>query len=109
MKKYLVQFCLETDEKTGEIGGIRPQYLPTKGVILECDNESLSNIMGGIFENFPNYRTAIVSEIGEFEKNKELGMQRVVFQFIAVNNGWNGKKAKGYTVDIPVDMFNMMG
>lgn len=109
MKKYLVQFCMETDENTVEIGGIRPQYLPTKGVILECNNEMLSDIMEGMFEKFPNYRTAIVSEIGEYEKGKEMGMQRVVFQFIAVNNGWNGKKAKGYAVDIPVDMFNMMG
>jgi len=72
MKKYLVQFCIVTDENTGEIGGIRPQYLPTKGVIIECDNEGLSNIMGGIFEKFPQYRTAIVSEIKE-KKGREGG------------------------------------
>ena len=109
MKKYLVQFCEEMGKDTAEIGGIRPQYLPSKGVIIKCDNESLSNIMGGVFEKFPQFRTAIVSEIKDKKEAEELGMQYVVFQFIAVNNEWNGKKATGHTVDIPIDMFNMMG
>lgn len=106
MKKYLVQFCLETDEKTAEIGGIRPQYLPEKGFIAECSNEKLTDIMEGVFNKFPKYRTAIVSELVE---DHERGIEFYEFRFIAVNNGWNGKKAKGYAVDIPVDMFNMMG
>ena len=107
MKKYLVQFCLETDEKTGEIGGIRPQYLPEKGfIIAECSNEKLTNIMEGVFNKFPKYRTAIVSELVE---DHDRGIEFYEFRFIAVNNGWNGKKASGYAVDIPVDMFNMMG
>lgn len=107
MKKYLVQFCLETDEKTAEIGGIRPQYLPEKGfIIAECSNEKLTDIMEDVFEKFPKYRTAIVSELVE---DHERGIEFYEFRFIAVNNGWNGKKAKGYAVDIPIDMFNMMG
>lgn len=106
MKKYLVQFCLETDEKTAEIGGIRPQYLPEKGFIAESSNEKLTDIMEGVFEKFPKYRTAIVSELVE---DHERGIEFYEFRFFAVNNGWNGKKASGYAVDIPVDMFNMMG
>ena len=106
MKKYLVQFCLETDEKTAEIGGIRPQYLPEMGFIAESSNEKLTDIMEGVFEKFPKYRTAIVSELVE---DHERGIEFYEFRFFAVNNGWNGKKASGYAVDIPIDMFNMMG
>ena len=106
MKKYLVQFCLETDETTGKIGSIEPQYLPEKGFIAECSNEKLTNIMEGVFNKFPKYRTAVVSE---FVEDHERGIKFFELRFIAVNNGWNGKKASGYAVDIPVDMFNMMG
>ena len=62
--------------------------------------------MEGVFNKFPKYRTAIVSELVE---DHERGIGFYEFRFFAVNNGWNGKKASGYAVDIPVDMFNMMG
>lgn len=106
MKKYLVQFCLETDEKIGKIGGIRPQYIPERGFIAECSNEKLTDILEGAFDKFPKYRTAVVGELVEVHNS---GIEFYEFRFFAVNNGWNGKKASGYTVDIPVDMFNMMG
>ena len=106
MKKYLVQFCLETDGEIGKIGGIRPQYIPEKGFIAECSNEKLTDIVEGVFNEFPKYRMAIISEL---EEDHERGIEFYKFRFIAVNNGWNGKKASGYAVDIPADMFNMMG
>lgn len=106
MKKYLVQFCEELSVGSAPFGKFNPQYIPTKGIIAECSNEELTDMMEGVFKNFPKYRTAIVSEL---EEDHESGIEFYKFMFIAVNNGWNGIKAKGYAVDIPVDMFNMMG
>ena len=106
MKKYLVQFCEELETSTGAIGNFTPQYIPTKGIIAEFSHEKLSNYLEYTFDKFPRYHIAIVSEMKAGKSEKTVLTE---FQFIAVNHEWNGSKATGAAVDIPVDIFNMMG
>ena len=106
MKKYLIQFCDELDASTGKVGDFTPQYVPTRGIVAEISHEKMSDLMEDVFTKFPRYHIAIVSEVNSGENDEfEFGK----FQFIAVNHEWNGKKSKGYAVDMPIDMFKMMG
>lgn len=106
MKKYLVQFCEELSLGSAPFGKFNPQYIPTKGIIAEFSHEKISDLMESVFDRYPKYHIAIVSEI-EAGKNGKVAISE--FKFIAVNQEWNGKKATGYAVDIPADMFKMMG
>lgn len=105
MKKYLIQFCEELEASTGALGDFTPQYIPTKGITAEFSHEKLSNFLETTFDKFPRYHIAIVSEM---KAGKKEDLELSEFQFIAVNKEWNGNKAKGCAVDIPVDIFKMM-
>ena len=105
MKKYLIQFCEELEASTGALGDFTPQYIPTKGITAEFSHENLSNFLEKSFDKYPRFHIAIVSEMKAW-KREDLELSE--FQFIAVNKGWNGNKAKGCAVDMPVDIFKMM-
>lgn len=106
MKKYLIQFCDELDASAGAVGDFAPQYIPTRGIVAEFSHEEISDIMESVFTKFPRYHIAIVSEVNSGEND---ALEFSEFKFIAVNNEWNGKKSKGYAVDMPIEMFKMMG
>lgn len=106
MKKYLIQFCDELDTSTGAVGDFTPQYIPSRGIVAEFSHEKISDLMDGVFAKFPGYHIAIVSEVNSGEND---ALEFSEFKFIAVNYEWNGKKSKGYAVDMPIDMFKMMG
>lgn len=106
MKKYLIQFCEELAASTGKIGDFTPQYIPEKGIIAEFSHEKISEFMEVVFAKHPRYHIAIVSEVNSGEND---ALESSEFKFIAVNHEWNGKKAKGYAVNMPIEMFNMMG
>lgn len=103
MKKYLVQFYVETDDS---IGGMVPRYIPEEGVIAVCRNKDLTTLLGMWFEKKPGCPMAIISEIREA---KGLKCSLVRFHLLVVNKEFDGSKVKGSSTVIPTEMLEMMG
>ena len=101
MKKYLVQFYVETDDS---IGGLVPRYIPEEGVIAECSNKDLTTLLGMWFEKKPGCPMAIISEIREI---KDVKSSLVRFHSLVVNKEFDGSKVKGSWTVIPTEMFEM--
>lgn len=101
MKKYLVQFY----KKVAGAGKGMPDMVPVEGVSCECSHRKLTEILGKTFERFPFYYMATISVSAKKSDNHEF----FKFEYVAVNEGWDGSVFSVEATKLTQELFEMIG